>query len=361
MIQIKGLTMHLGGFSLTDVDLNIKDREYFGILGPTGSGKTILLECIAGLHYPEKGEIWINDRDVTGVTPEEREVAYVPQDHALFPHLNVKENIAFGLKLRGYSASEIDSTLKEITELLDINYLIDRKIQRLSGGERQRVALARALVIRPKLLLLDEPLAALDPKIKQRIWKEMKKIHEKLKVTIVHVTHDFEETYTLSDRIAVIHDGRIEQVAEREEIFGKPVNRVVARFVGTKNIFDGEITDSNLEDDYLKITWRGYSFDTRYYPFSMGDKVTFCIRPENVMIVSPSHLPGKKKYENTLKGRIVEDIPSGIMNTIFFHIEGSEDEYDLEIHLPRHSYEKLGLSQGKDIVVSLKRDAMHVF
>ncbi|MFQ5888139.1 MAG: ABC transporter ATP-binding protein [Candidatus Hydrothermarchaeales archaeon] len=361
MIQIKGLTTHLGGFSLIDVDLDINEREYFGMLGPTGSGKTILLECIAGLHYPEKGEIRINGRDVTRMTPEEREVAYVPQDQALFPHLNVRGNIAFGLKLKGYSKSDVDSKIKEITELLDITHLIDRDIQKLSGGERQRVALARALVIGPKLLLLDEPLVALDPKIKQRIWKEMKKIHERLNVTIVHVSHDFEEVYTLSDRIGVINDGRIEQVAEREEIFNKPKNRVVARFVGTKNIFDGEVVDSSSEDNYLKIMWRDHSLETRYHPFSVGDEVTFCIRPEQVMIVSPSHLPREKTYENMLKGRIVEEIPSGIMYALFFQMEGSGEEYDFEIHLPSHSYDKLGLAQNKDIVISLKRNAVHVF
>ncbi len=361
MIQIKGLSMHLGEFSLSGVDLDIKEREYFGILGPTGSGKTILLECIAGLHYPEKGEVWINGKDVTRVTPEEREIAYVPQDHTLFPHLNVRDNIAFGLKLRGYSKSDMDSEIKEIAKLLDISNLIDRNIQRLSGGEKQRVALARALVIRPKVLLLDEPLAALDPKIKQRIWKEMKKIHERFNVTIVHVSHDFEEAYTLSDRIAVINDGRVEQVADREEIFSRPINRVVARFVGTKNIFDGKIVESDKDKDILRIGWRSHSFETRYYPFSTGDKATFCIRPEQVMIVSPSHIPKSREYENTLRGRIVDEIPSGIMITIFFQVKGSGEEYDFEIHLPKHSYEKLGLASNKDIVISLKREAIHVF
>ena len=248
-----------------------------------------------------------------------------------------------------------------ITDLLDITQLIDRDIQRLSGGEKQRVALARALVIRPKLLLLDEPLAALDPKIKQRIWKEMKKIHEKLKVTIVHVSHDFEEAYTLSDRIAVINDGKIEQIAERKEIFNRPINRIVARFVGTKNIFDGEITESNSEKDTLKISWRDHSFETKYHSFSKTEKVTFCIRPEQVMIVSPSHLEQKKKYENTLNGKIVEEIPSGIMHTLFFRLDNSKEEYDFEIHLPSHSYEKLGLAKNKDIKISLKKEAIHVF
>jgi len=361
MIKINGLTIHLEGFSLTNIDLDIKDGEYFGILGPTGSGKTVILECIAGLHYPAEGKIWINNQDVTRFTPEEREVAYVPQDHALFPHLNVRGNIAFGLKLRGYSESDINTEITEIAELLDITHLIDRDIQKLSGGERQRVALSRALVMHPKLLLLDEPLAALDPKIKQRIWKEMKKIHEKLKVTIVHVSHDFEETYTLSDRIAVINEGKIEQVADREEIFNNPSNRIVARFVGTKNIFDGKIIESDQKKDRLGITWRGHSLETKYHPFSNGDKVTFCIRPEQVMIVSPRHMPKEKVYENTLRGRIVDEIPSGIMIALFFQIKGSGGEYDFEIHLPKHSYNKLGLTQNKDVVISLKRDAIHVF
>lgn len=361
MIRIEDLSAEVGEFSLHEINLKIYEREYLGILGPTGSGKTVLLECIAGLHQLRDGEIWINGKNMTMSTPEEREVGYVPQDQALFPHLDVRGNIAFGVGLRGYLRRDIEAKIDEITGLLGISHILHRPVQTLSGGEMQRVALARALVIEPKLLLLDEPLAALDPKIKQKLWIELKKIHEQLGVTIVHVTHDFEEAFTLSDRIAVINEGKIEQVGSREEVFYKPRNRVVARFVGTKNIFDGRVVASSQEEDELHISWRDHIIIAPYYPYPIDEKVSFCIRPEQVMIVSPSHIPRERTHENAMKGKIMDEVPRGIMHTLFFQIEGSGGEYDFEIHIPSHSYNKLQLAEKKDITVSLKKSAIHVF
>lgn len=232
MISLENVSISLGDFSLKSVNLEIPSGEYFSILGPTGAGKTVILELIAGLYKPDKGNILINNENVEEIPPEKRGVGFVYQDYALFPHLNIYKNISFGLKLRKISQEEIRNTVLELTELFNITHLLSRFPGTLSGGEQQRVSLARALALRPKILLMDEPLSSLDPNTKNFLRKEIKRIHRAYECTIVHVTHDFNEANTLATLVGIILDGQIRQVGTPEEVFKDNGDLKVSRFLG---------------------------------------------------------------------------------------------------------------------------------
>ncbi len=241
MIQIKNLYVDLKDFRLQDINLSVSEGEYFIVLGPTGAGKTVLLESIAGLYPIKSGEIWLRGKEVTRLEPEKRGISIVYQDHALFPHLSVKDNIVFGLKLHKQTKQEAEAALDWVAGLLDVSHLLNRKPDTLSGGEQQKVALARALSIKPEVLLLDEPLSALDPETREGVQKELRQLHNRLKVTTIHVTHDFEEAIALGDHIAVLGEGCIKQVGTPEQIFRQPNSEFIARFAMARNIFAGEV------------------------------------------------------------------------------------------------------------------------
>ncbi len=232
MILLENVSISLGDFSLKSVNLEIPSGEYFSILGPTGAGKTVILELIAGLYRPDKGNILINNEDVDSVPPEKRGVGFVYQDYALFPHLNVYKNISFGLKLRKMPENEMKSIVLELTEMLNITHLLERFPGTLSGGEQQRVSLARALALKPKILLMDEPLSALDPNTKKFLYRELKRIHQAYECTIVHVTHDFNEANILATLVGIILEGQVRQVGIPEEVFENNGDPVVSKFLG---------------------------------------------------------------------------------------------------------------------------------
>jgi ABC-type Fe3+/spermidine/putrescine transport system ATPase subunit len=238
MVRIEQLKATLGEFQLQDIDLDIRDREYFVVLGPTGAGKTVLLECIAGLTWPAEGRIWLGGRDVTALPPEQRQVGYLPQDYALFPHMTVRENLGFGLLVRQRTA-EIPAKIARYAELLGIGHLLDRVPARLSGGEKQRVALGRALAIDPEIMLLDEPLSALDVATRERIGDELRRIHDSTGITSLHICHNFDETLRLADRVALMHQGRIVQVGTPDDILRRPNCLFAAGFVRSENTFAG--------------------------------------------------------------------------------------------------------------------------
>ncbi len=212
MLEIKNLKLNLGQFSLNDINIKIESGEYFVMLGPSGSGKTVLLETIAGLYKPDEGSIHYNNRNLVSLPPEKRNIGFVYQNYELFPHMTVRDNIIFGLKVRKISEDIINEKLHVLVSMLKISHLLHRYPNKLSGGEKQRVALARALIISPEILLLDEPMSALDMTIKLSLQKEIKAIHKELKTTVFHVTHDIEEAVYLSDKIGIMKGGRLLEV-----------------------------------------------------------------------------------------------------------------------------------------------------
>lgn len=236
MIEVKNLCVELPGFCLRDVSLSIEDGEFFSLMGPTGSGKSVLLEAMAGLLPVKSGSIHLHGSDITDLPPEKRGFGIVYQDCALFPHLTVKQNIRYGLRYQqnGNSAGE---SLDDLAEQLGLTHLLDRSTHGLSGGERQRTALARALIVKPDVLLLDEPMSALDPNFRQDVQNILKDLHREMGITFLMVTHNFEEVMFLSKSASVINGGSLMQTGRISEIFERPANTFVADFVGMKNIF----------------------------------------------------------------------------------------------------------------------------
>jgi putative spermidine/putrescine transport system ATP-binding protein len=240
-VRFVGVTKRFGDVVAVDgVDLEVREGEFFSMLGPSGSGKTTCLRLIAGFETPTEGRIELGGQDVTGLAPYERDVNTVFQDYALFPHMTVEENVEYGLKVKKVPKAERHRRVVEALEMVRLADLGDRKPSQLSGGQRQRVALARALVNRPKVLLLDEPLGALDLKLRQAMQIELKEIQEAVGLTFIYVTHDQEEALTMSDRLAVFNHGRIEQIGTPAEVYERPATGFVAGFVGTSNILTGE-------------------------------------------------------------------------------------------------------------------------
>ena len=247
MLELRSISLVKGGFALREVCLEVQAGEYFVLVGPTGCGKTMLLETIAGLEKPLGGAVLVGGEDITALGPEDRSLGYVPQDYALFPHMTVEANILSGCLARRVPKAEALGRAQEMAEMLHIAHLLPRRIRGLSGGERQRVALARALATHPRLLLLDEPLAALDPATRGRLWRELKAVHQRLGLTTIHVTHDFGEAHALADRTGLMHNGAFLQIGPPHEVFRKPRNRIAAEFVGVLNILEGEAVASGEE------------------------------------------------------------------------------------------------------------------
>jgi len=285
-IRINGISKRFGDFTAVDnVDLDIEQGELFSILGGSGCGKTTLLRMLAGFEMPSSGMIEIDGVDVTHQAPYNRPVNMMFQSYAVFPHMNVAKNVAYGLRKEGIRRAEIDKRVDEMLELVQLSELKDRKPDQLSGGQRQRVALARALIKRPKVLLLDEPLAALDKKLRERTQIELMNIQDELGITFVVVTHDQEEAMTLSDRIAVMDKGQFQQIGTPKEIYEFPYNRFVANFIGSINTFESVVTV--VDDDDVKA----YSNEAGETLIALGkqlvdvgQQIGIAIRPEKIFV-----------------------------------------------------------------------------
>lgn len=283
-VKLDGVHKKFGNVvAAENVCLDIFEGEFFTILGPSGCGKTTLLRIIAGLEKVDSGRIFFNDVDVTNLPPYLRHTGMVFQNYALWPHMTVFDNIAFGLKIRKIDKDEINRKVKEVLELVKLSGLENRYPHQLSGGQQQRVALARALVIEPRVLLLDEPLSNLDAKLRIEMRSELKSLQKRLKITTIYVAHDQDEALTLSDRIAIMNSGRILQVGSPIEVYNKPRNLYVASFIGKCTLLNGEVKD--IEDGYLAvkcddmIVWGVPVSDE--FPIKVRSKVACILRPEH--------------------------------------------------------------------------------
>ena len=282
IIELQGITkVFEDGFkAVDDFNLTVKRGEFVTFLGPSGCGKTTTLRMIAGFEMPTKGDILLNGKSIIGLPPYKRPINTVFQRYALFPHMNVHDNIAFGLRQQKTPADVIERKVRRVLELVDLEGFERRKIRTLSGGQQQRIAIARALVNEPEILLLDEPLGALDLKMRKEMQLELKEMHDTLGITFIYVTHDQEEALTMSDKIVVMNEGQTQQIGTPEDIYNEPQNVFVADFIGESNIFNGMMTG------HLKARFCGGEFEC-VDDYDEGTHITAIVRPEDVLITAP--------------------------------------------------------------------------
>ena len=294
---------------INNINLEIADKEFIVLVGASGCGKSTILRMIAGLEDITSGQIMIGDKVVNNIHPKDRDIAFVFQSYALYPHMSVYDNIAFGLKMRKTDKKVIDEKVKEVAEVLDLTQYLDRKPKQLSGGQRQRVALGRAMVRKPKVFLMDEPLSNLDAKLRVQMRSEIKKLHRKLDTTFIYVTHDQTEALTMGDRIVVLDKGVIQQVDTPQQIYSHPANTFVAGFIGQMNFIEATVQENNLCFEDVRIT---ISDEIKQ---RLGDRnvVTLGIRPENMTY-------GENKF--TVNVEISEML--GSEKIAYFYIQGSK-------------------------------------
>ncbi len=293
IIEIKNVSKSFSGKAvLKDINLYINQGEFLTLLGPSGCGKTTLLRMIAGFLQPDEGSILLDGKDLEGTSPYERPLNTVFQRYALFPHLDVYDNIAFGLKLKKVPQEEIDKRVRRVLKLVAMSDYEDRDVETLSGGQQQRIAIARAIVNQPKVLLLDEPLAALDLKMRKDMQIELKEMHKQLGITFIYVTHDQEEALTLSDTVVVMNEGRIQQIGTPTDTYNEPVNSFVADFIGESNILNGTMIRDR------KVSFIGHDFDCVDEGFGENVPVDVVVRPEDIYFTDD---PAKTQFTAKVK------------------------------------------------------------
>jgi iron(III) transport system ATP-binding protein len=325
-IALRQVIKRFGGVTAVDrATVDVGDGELFTLLGPSGCGKTTLLRLVAGFYRPDGGEIWFGDRRVDGLAPYERNIGMVFQNYALWPHMTVRANVTYGLKLRKLAADEIQRRLAAGLAKVNLAGLEDRYPGQLSGGQQQRVALARALVLNPDILLLDEPLSNLDAKIRVQVRAEIRKLQKDLGITTVYVTHDQEEALSLSDRVAVMRDGRVLQISAPKELYERPVNRFVADFVGINNFLAGTCRGTD-GDSLLVDTALGPVRARRRDGLAAGARCVLAVRPENIAL-------GRTDV-NTFTGRVV--LASYLGNTLRYDVEVAGLVVKLDVRDPWH-------------------------
>ena len=352
-VRICNVTRHFGEvYAVDDVSLDIYQGELFCLLGGSGSGKTTLLRMLSGFEVPNAGRIEIDGQDMSTVPPEKRPTNMMFQSYALFPHMNVFDNIAYGLRREGVASDEIQSRVQEMLNLVQLNEYGARRPHQLSGGQRQRVALARSLVKRPKLLLLDEPLGALDKKLRADTQFELVNIQEKLGVTFIVVTHDQEEAMTLATRIGVMRDGKIEQVSTPHEIYEFPNSRFVADFVGTANIFEGIV----IKDEPDQLTLESSDIDANIHVGHgvncvLHQRMWYALRPEKIYV----HRAAKAEAVNQLKGKIEDIAYLGNLSIFRVKLPNGKRVHASMTNKSRHHED--GLTWDDEVHLSWENDA----
>ena len=334
-----------GFTAVQDFNLEVKRGEFVTFLGPSGCGKTTTLRMIAGFDLPTEGDILLDGRDISKLPPNMRPINTVFQRYALFPHMNIFENIAFGLKMKKMDREEIRRKVKRVLELVDLEGFESRSVSTLSGGQQQRVAIARALVNEPEILLLDEPLGALDLKMRKEMQIELKAMHDELGITFIYVTHDQDEALTMSDKIVVMSEGRIQQIGTPEDIYNEPQNAFVADFIGESNIFNGIMTGP------LTARFAGGTF-TCVDDVPEGTQITAVVRPEDITVTSPS------------EGQIRGEVTSVIFKGIHYEITVQSGRYEVVIQSTKAAKvgDKVGMKVEPDgIHIMLAEDHTNVF
>ncbi len=359
-VTIKNLTKTYGeNVAIKDLNLEIKDGEFFILLGPSGCGKTTTLLCIAGLLKPDNGQIWLGKELVTSaeddmyVTPQKREVAMVFQDYAIYPHMTVFKNIAFPLEVRGEDKREIVERVTATAKLLGISKLLDRKPRQLSGGQRQRVALGRAIVRKPRIFLLDEPLANLDAKLRVKTRTELKKLQQKLGVTTIYVTHDQVEAMTMADRIMIQRDGVTEQIGTPDQLYNHPTNLFVAGFIGSPEM---NFTDCTLFKEGKRLWLDAKEFKIPV-PIEMIPKLTSYIGEEVIMGIRPEDLYERKTFKGATQKnafRMTVDINEPVGPYLLLHLRKGRVSLVARVKYTRARV-------GQEVSIEMDLDKIHIF
>ncbi len=340
IVSLDACSVQFDGETILDkLSLDIHDEEFVTLLGPSGCGKTTTLRLIGGFLAPDSGRVLFNGKDITGLPPYKREVNTVFQRYALFPHLNVFENIAFGLRLKKVSEPEIKTRVEEMIELVNLRGFESRNIGAMSGGQQQRVAIARALVNRPRILLLDEPLGALDLKLRKDMQVELKRIQQSLDITFIYVTHDQEEALTMSDTVVVMNGGIIQQIGSPQDIYNEPNNAFVADFIGESNIIDGI-----MHEDYL-VQFAGERFKCSDKGFMTDEFVDVVVRPEDVELVTPE------------KGMLWGVVKSLVFKGVHYEMLIDQAGFEWKVHSTKSAEPgtQVGLVIGPDEIHIMKR------
>lgn len=337
IIELKNLCKSYDELTILDnFSLNIKKNEFLTLLGPSGCGKTTTLKIIAGFEYADDGKVIFEGKDINNTPPYQRPVNTVFQKYALFPHMNIYENIAFGLRIKKLPKEEIDRKVKEMLKLVALEGYENRKVDSLSGGQQQRIAIARALVNEPKVLLLDEPLGALDLKLRQEMQIELKRMQQKLGITFIFVTHDQEEALTMSDTIVVMNKGVIQQMGSPEDIYNEPANAFVADFIGESNILDGVM----LED--YKVKFSNHIFTCIDSGFDKNEAIDVVVRPEDIEITTVD------------KGMLTGKVNSVTFKGVHYEIEVETENNKWIVHNTKSS------TVGSTVGLIIDPEAIHI-
>jgi spermidine/putrescine transport system ATP-binding protein len=348
IVELRGVSKRYGEHvALANFSLEVRRGEFLTLLGPSGSGKTTILRLVAGFEEPQSGLIFIEGKDASNLPPYHRNVNTVFQHFALFPHLTVSENVAFGLEQKKTSKDEIRRRTRSVLELVELPGKEERYPHQLSGGEKQRVALARALVLEPAVLLLDEPLGALDEKLRKQMQVELKRLHERLRITFIFVTHDQEEALVMSDRVAVLNRGRLEQLGTGEEIYERPRTRFVAEFMGVENFF--EVTLAGQEGECWRFeTVTGLTLWAQTCPGGeAGSGVALAVRPESIRL---SLTPSDSAPRNVFDGEVVEAIYEGGSRRWVVQLKNGERLTVRDAYSPAASAEEI--SRGRKVFLA---------
>jgi multiple sugar transport system ATP-binding protein len=345
-VELRGISKAFGSTAvLRDIDLTVEQGEFVVLVGPSGCGKSTLLRVIAGLDEVDSGDVVIGDVRVNDLPPARRGIAMVFQSYALYPHMNVRENMAFGLRLAGKSRASVDTAVGQAAALLDIEHLLDRRPKMLSGGQRQRVAIGRAIVREPTVFLFDEPLSNLDAELRVRMRYEFAKLHQRLKTTTVYVTHDQVEAMTLADRIAVLNRGRVEQFGSAEELYERPVSLFVAGFIGAPrmNLLEGVVEDAGPASAKVRLA-NGATIAAAVTAARAGERVTLGARPEHVLAAGDGLAATVTLIES-------------LGNIRFAYLTTDATEEPLIMQLPAEQV----LEEGQSISLTVRAENCHLF